>query len=144
MQSRKVFLGTSFIQVSKINTDSNGSLLFIDRDNVRYPFHQGYWINNPSFEKFLNFSFNSYSLPRMYLPKFLLDRFIHGISSNLMDHNGRVNPRHLFIGPGKNIMEFLKKCLICFRFICGAVFPNRPYPKSLPPRVSYVVPIYWA
>ena len=60
----------------------------------------------------------------MDLPKFLPDRFSHGISFNLMDHNGRVNPRHFFIGPSKNIAEFLKKCLICFRFIYGVVIPN--------------------
>ena len=67
MWSRKVVLGTIFIQVSKIDTDSNGALLFIDRDNVRYPFRQVYWINKPSFEKFLNFSFNNYGLPRIAL-----------------------------------------------------------------------------
>ena len=122
--SRKVVFGTSFVQISKIDTDSNGALLFIDKDNDRYPFHQGYRINKPNFEKFLNFKFNSYGLPRMELDKFLPDRFSRGIGFNLMDRNGWVNPQHLFIGPGKNITEFLKKFLICFRFICGVVLPS--------------------
>ena len=83
-----------------------------------------YRINKTSFHKFLNLSFNIYDLPRMDLPKFLPDRFSRGISFNLVDHNGRVNPQYLFIGPGKNITEFFKKCLIGFRFICGVVLPN--------------------
>ena len=45
MWSRKVVLGTSFIQIPKIDVYSNGALLFIDMDNVRYPFRQGYRIN---------------------------------------------------------------------------------------------------
>ena len=124
MWSRKFVLGTRFIQVSKIDADSNGALLFIDRDNVRYPFLQRYRINKTSFQKFLNLSFNSCGLPRMDLPKFFHDRFSRGITFNLVDHNGRVNPQHHFKGPAKNIMKFLKKCLICFRFIYGAVLPN--------------------
>ena len=45
--SREIVLRTSLIQVSKIDTDSNSALLFGHRDNVRYPFHQGYGINKP-------------------------------------------------------------------------------------------------
>ena len=75
MRGRKVVLGTRFIQIPKVDTDSNGALLFIDRDNVRYPFHQGYRINKPSFQKLLNFNLYSCGLLRMDLPKFLPDRF---------------------------------------------------------------------
>ena len=49
MRSGKVSFGTSFVQISEIDVDSNGALLFIDRDDVRYPFHQGYGINKPCF-----------------------------------------------------------------------------------------------
>ena len=68
VRGRKVVFGTRFIQIPKIDADSNGALPFIDMDNVRYPFRQGYRINKPNFEKFLNFGFNSCSLPRMDLP----------------------------------------------------------------------------
>ena len=72
MQSQKIAFGTSFVQVSKIDADSNGALLFIDGDNNRYPFRQGYKINKPSFEKFLYLNFNSCGLPWMDLPFFFL------------------------------------------------------------------------
>ena len=112
MQSRKIVFRTSFFQVSKIDTYSNGALLFVHRENVRYPFCQGYRINKPSFRKFLNFSFYSCGLLRMDLPKFFPDRFGRGISFNLVDHNGRVDPCHLFVEPGKNnasdtVMDYL-------------------------------------
>ena len=69
----------------------------------------------------------------MDLPKFLPNRFSCGLIFNLVDHNGRVNPWHLFIGMGKTIMEFLKKCLICFRFICGVVLPNMKMLNNINP-----------
>ena len=34
VRGRKFFLGTSFIQIPKVDTNSNGSLIFIDKDNV--------------------------------------------------------------------------------------------------------------
>ena len=68
MWSEKVVFGTSFVQISEIDADSNGALFFIDRDDIRYPFRQGYGINKPSFEKFLYLSFNSCGLPWMELP----------------------------------------------------------------------------
>ena len=121
---REIVLRKILIQVSKIDTDSNSALFFGYRDNIRYPFHQGYEINKPRFEKFLNFSFNSCGLPRMDLPYFFPGRFSCGIGFNLMEHNGWVNPQHLFIRPGENIMELFKNCLIGFRFICRVVLPN--------------------
>ena len=68
MQSRKVVFGTNFVQISKIDRDSIGALLFIDSDDVRYPFREGYGVNKPRFEKFIYFSFNSCVLPWMDLP----------------------------------------------------------------------------
>ena len=49
MWSGKVVFGTRFVQSFEIDADSNGALIFIDRDDVRYPFRQGYGINKPWF-----------------------------------------------------------------------------------------------
>ena len=38
MWSRKIVFRKIFVQVLEIDTDSNGALFFVHRDNVRYPF----------------------------------------------------------------------------------------------------------
>ena len=67
MRSQEIVLRTSLVQFSKIDTDSNSALLFCYRDNVRYPFRQGYRINKPYLQKLFYFSFDSRTLPRMDL-----------------------------------------------------------------------------
>ena len=88
MWRRKVVLGTSFIQISEIDTDSNSSLLFVHRNNIQYPFRQGYRIDKSCLQKFFDFSFDSHSLSRMDLSQFLPNRSGHRIGFDLVDYNG--------------------------------------------------------
>ena len=92
MRSGKVVFGTCLVQIFEIDENSNGALFFVDTDDVRYLFRQGYGINKPCFEKFLYFSFDSYSFPWMDLSQFFPDRFGSGIGFYFVNHNGWLYP----------------------------------------------------
>ena len=102
------FLRKSFVQVSEIDVDSNGALLFVHRDNVRYPFCHGYRINKSCLQNFFYFGFNSHGLLVMDLMQFLPNKFCYGIGFNFMKNNRQVYPRNFFIFPGKNILELFE------------------------------------
>ena len=61
-RSRIIILRASMVNVTVINTDMNGTLFIIYRNNIGNPLCQGNQIDKTSFKKFLNFSLNSGNL----------------------------------------------------------------------------------
>lgn len=104
----EVILRTDPVDVTIINTDLNNTLFFSHRDNIRDPIHEGNGVDETSLEKLFNFCFNSCSLPRVHRVKTLANRFSARIRGCLMHHDTRINARHLFIGPNKDILKFTK------------------------------------
>ena len=45
-----VIFRTRFIQILKISIDSYCTFFFVHCNRVRYPFHQGYWIDEANFQ----------------------------------------------------------------------------------------------
>ena len=124
MQSRKVVLRTSLIQILEIDANPNSALFLGDKNNIRYPFSQWYMINNISFQKLFNLGFYCRSFPRMDLTDFFLDLSHHGVSLDLMYNYGWINPRHFFIHPRKKISEFFEQSSILFSFFCLTVLSD--------------------
>jgi len=58
----EVILRTGLVDVTVINTDSNGTLFFIHRDDIGNPISEWTGVNKASLEKLLNFCFNGCSL----------------------------------------------------------------------------------
>ena len=110
MWSRKFVLGTSPIQISKIDAYPNSALFLSYMDNIRYPLCQWYGINKTWFQKFLNLIFY---FSTMELMQFLSYRSHHGISLNFVYNDGWINPRNLFIRLRKNISNSLNRALYC-------------------------------
>ena len=72
--SRIIILRTGTIDVMVINTDPNGTMFLIYRNNVGDPFCQGNWVDETSVEKFLNLTFNGGSFLRGHRTNALMNR----------------------------------------------------------------------
>jgi hypothetical protein len=112
----KILLWTSFVDIPIINTNAYTTTLFINRYWVRNPFCQCHGVNEIGFKKFFNFEFNSCRFTWMDRMEALLDWFTSGVCLNFMNNDSRVNSRHLFITPGKDIAKFLKQGSISDNF----------------------------
>ena len=61
-----VVLRTGFIEVSKVSTNANSPLLFINRNRVGHPFNQSYGMYETSFQQLLNFCLHSRHFTRVH------------------------------------------------------------------------------
>jgi hypothetical protein len=112
-----IVFGTSFVYIPIIYTNTDRALFLVNRNKIGHPINQSHRIDKASFKKFFNFKLNSSSFTWMYWVKSLSNGFSIWVSINLMHNNIRINTKHLFVTPGKNVTEFLKKGFISTNLI---------------------------
>jgi hypothetical protein len=104
----KIIFRASFVQVMKFHTYMDHTLIFVDRNRVRHPFHQLHRIDETNLDEFLYLSLDRHCLARIDWVKLLSDRLNIRVSCDLMFNDTWVNAWHLLIRPGKDIVKLFK------------------------------------
>jgi hypothetical protein len=112
----KIVLWTSFVDIPIINTNAYTTTFLINRYGVGNPFCQCHGVNKTGFKKFFNFKFNGCRFTWMDRTEALPDWFSSGVCLNFMNNDSRVNTRHLFVTPCKDITKFFKQGSISDNF----------------------------
>jgi hypothetical protein len=91
-RSGEIIFRTSFVQVPKIHTYMDGSLLLIHGNGIGHPFNQGNRVDEANVEQLLHLCLNSRGPPSIYSSKYLSNRFRIQIHFNFVLNYTGVDP----------------------------------------------------
>ena len=127
----EVVFGTCPIKVMKVCANVNGTLFFIHGNKIRNPSGVRNGVNEVSCAQLLNFGFDHGSFGRMDGPLILVHGGHIGPCVDVVFHNGWIQPRHISVGAGKDVAEFLEESFVGNDFLRGGGCPQHDFFNNL-------------
>jgi hypothetical protein len=105
----KIVFQETFVQVVKVHTYMDCTLLLVDKNRFRCPFHQLHKVDETILDEFLYFSLYRHYFARVYRAKLLSNRINIKISCDLLFNNTWINSWHILIRPSKDVVKLFKQ-----------------------------------
>ena len=118
--SGKIILGIGQVQIIAFSIDTNGTLFFINGNNIRNPSGIRDGVYETYFAQFLDLSLYGRSFCGVNGSLILVNRCNIRPCFNTMFDDGWIKPRNIDIGPRENTMELLKKIFLGIHLFQGA------------------------